>query len=171
MKFKLKHLLPLLIWIISIIPLTIRAETKDTLNKTEVYNDVKSAINTTSPKIAEAIKTISKQLKVTSDKVWDILVKQQRVWSIGFLIGEILTIWCWCHFWYRVKDGQKENWGLENSRKNQDSSYAVSAWITFVLAAFFSVISLLNFNTMLTGFINPEYGAMKTIAEVAQSLK
>lgn len=172
MKSKLKHLLLLILLIISIIPLTTRASTKDTLTKTQVYNDVKTAIKETSPKIGEAIKNIAADLKVTSNEVWDILVKQQRVWSIGFLIGEILTIWCWCHFWYRMKQGRDTNWGYKKlDNNNSDDAYTISAWITFILAIFFSVVSLLNFNTMLTGFINPRYGAMKTIVEVAQSLK
>lgn len=40
--------------------------------------------------------------------------------------------------------------------------------ILFIALSYFSFI---HFSDMLTGFINPEFGALKTIVEVATKLK
>ena len=50
-----------------------------------VYNDVKSL----SPKVESAIKSLATELKTTTNALWDILVKQQLVWSIAILLGLI----------------------------------------------------------------------------------
>ena len=47
-----------------------------------VYNDAKSL----SPKVESAIKSLATELKTTTNALWVILVRQQLVWSIGFLI-------------------------------------------------------------------------------------
>lgn len=47
-------------------------------------------------------------------------------------------------------------------------------WFKYVHLAIcitLSVFSFLHFSDMLTGFINPEFGALKTITEVVQNLK
>ena len=60
-----------------------------------VYNDVKSL----SPKVESAIKSLATELKTTTNAVWVILVKQQLVWSIGFLILTLTSIFNWYLFY------------------------------------------------------------------------
>lgn len=134
-----------------------------------VYHDVKTGVNKNAPKIEKAIGTIAKDLKVTADQVWDILVKQQQVWSIAYLIGEITAIYSWFHFYYRIRKGRESNWGSDV--KPEDASYTITVWLTFIIAMTMSIISLVHFSEMLTGFINPRFGAMKTIATVAENIK
>lgn len=134
------------------------------VNISTVYHDVKRGIDVNAPKIEQALGTIAKDLKVTADQVWIILVRQQKVWSICLLIGEILTIFSWTHFWYRMRKGNECKW-------NEKERHAISAMITFTIASCGTIISAIYFTDMLTGFMNPEYGAMQTIAKVAQSLK
>lgn len=165
MKFKLKYLLLLLVCI-SIIPLTTRADTKDTLNKTEVYNDVKDAFKTASPRIEKAVNSLATSLKVTANEVWGILVDQQRVYAVGYLILFILTIFCWLHFWYRWKQGVDNKWDNFNS-----GSYVLPALITFIISLIGTCVDGAHYMDMLTGLFNPRFGAMKDIFIVAQSLK
>jgi len=44
-------------------------------------------------------------------------------------------------------------------------------WLHFVICCILSYFSFIHFADMMTGFINPEFGAMKNIAELALQLK
>ena len=139
----------------------------------EVYSDSKSVVTTVykdakslAPKIESSIKSLAKGLKVGAESVWDILVKQQLVWSLSILLGVIATIISWIHFWYRYGIACENDWG-----RNGSANYEVTCIMTALIAISGSVLSVMHFNTMLTGFINPEFGAMKNIAELALQLK
>lgn len=170
-----------------------------------VYNDVKSL----SPKVESAIKSLATELKTTTNALWVILVRQQLVWSICFLILTLSALFNWYLFYKRnlnnklteqdfVK-GKKIN---KESEKNPDySSYASlnetrsqkyifkdsseeeilipiinpnNIWFKYLhltICLTLSYFSFIHFSDMLTGFINPEFGALKTIVEVATKLK
>lgn len=216
MKSKLKHLLLLILLIISIIPLTTRASMKDTskVNLSTVYHDVKNGMDVNAPKIEKAIGTIAKDLKVTADKVWNILVKQQKVWSYCFLLLTLSALINW-HFFYKnnfirlsektsvigkrdikrqIENPQFESYyegrsGYKDdirSKRYIDSEIGTEdillplfttasiKWFKYLHLAIcltLSIFSYLHFASMLTGFLNPEFGAMQTIAEVAQNIK
>ena len=127
-----------------------------------VYNDAKSL----SPKIESAIKSLATELKTTTNALWDILVKQQLVWSIAILLGLIGTILSWIHFWYRFKIACENDWG-----RNGSAHYELICIMCAGISIAGSILVLKHFNDMLTGFINPSYGALKTIVQVAHSLK
>ncbi len=129
---------------------------------TQVYSDAKAV----APKLEEAIKELAHGLKVGAGQVWDIIVKQQLVWSWCILTVLILTMISWFHFWYRMKDGQNKKWG-----ESDDGSYIFSACLTCAIALAGTIITGLHFSDMITGFINPEYNAMKSIAEIASQIK
>lgn len=170
-----------------------------------VYNDVKSL----SPKVESAIKSLATELKTTTNALWDILVKQQLVWSIGFLILTLTSIFNWYLFYKRnlniklteadfVK-GKKLN--KESVKNPEYSSYATTGtaraemylhkdlseeeilipiinsnnqwfkWLHLIICLSLSGLSIYHFADMLTGFINPEFGALKTIVEIATKLK
>lgn len=170
-----------------------------------VYNDVKSL----SPKIESAIGSLAESFKTTTNNVWNILVKQQLVWSIGFLILTLTSIFNWYLFYKRnlnnklsEKDFVKGIKINKESELNKDySSYASkndsrsnryifkeiseeeilipiinpnNIWFKYLhltICIGLSGLSIYHFSDMLTGFINPEFGALKTIAEVASKLK
>lgn len=131
---------------------------------TTVYSDLK----TIAPKISDGLKEVAKGLKVGAESVWDILIKQQLIYSIGYLMCIILGILSWIHFYYRMEDGRKNDWGPGHG---EPTSYHLLAAITLFVAIFFSTISTIHFTDMLTGFINPEFGAIKTIATIVQNIK
>lgn len=113
-----------------------------------VYNDAKSL----SPKIESAIKSLATEFKTTTNALWDILVRQQLVWSIGFLILTLTSIFNWYLFYER---------NLNSNLK----------YLHLIICISLSGLSVYHFGDMLTGFINPEFGALKIIAEMAIKLK
>lgn len=93
---------------------------------------------------------------------YEILKTQQLVKSLHhlfyFLLGIIMTF----VLFYRIKVYLKEN------------STEESGWILLVTAIAYTVLLIYNtcnFNEMLTGFINPEYGAIKEILELITQIK
>ena len=169
------------------------------LTKT-VYNDAKAL----SPKIEKAINSLAESFKTTTNNVWNILVKQQLVWSIGFLILTLSSIFNWCLFYKRnlnvkltEKDfvkGEKDIIGkILNPKYNnysnnpeyitgpvgrEDSLISIenknNNWFKgfhLTICVLLSIGSVYYFSDMLTGFINPEFGALKTIAKLAIQLK
>ncbi len=130
---------------------------------TKVVEKAYSIAEQTSPKIEKALKSLGSSLQVTANRVWDILVKQQLVLSIGYLVLFLTTMFCWCHFWFRYEQGRKNQWG--------DGSYELACIITFALAVTGTIVNVYTFNSILMGFINPEFGAMKTIIEIAAQIK
>ena len=181
-----------------------------------VYNDVKSL----SPKVESAIKSLATELKTTTNALWIILVKQQLVWSIGFLILTISSLINWWLFYkrtqtipkdityvtlkrdriedipnpkfdsyyfkkiedypgdIRTKEFIKGKVGEEEYSCPQISKYLEQTtiqklfkYLHLIICISLSLLSIYHFSDMLTGFINPEFGALKTIVEVATKLK
>lgn len=168
-----------------------------------VYNDVKSL----SPKVESAIKSLATELKTTTNALWIILVRQQLVLSIGFLILTLSALFNWFIFYKRnlstkltEQDFVKGNKINKKSIKNPEYSDYSSGdrgklflettdseeeilipivnpnnnWFKYLhltICIGLSGLSIYYFSDMLTGFINPSYGALKTIVQVAHSLK
>lgn len=186
-----------------------------------VYNDGKSVVQTIysdakklSPKVEQAVSSLAQSLKTTSENLWVILVKQQKVWSIGFLILTLTSLINWCLFYKRyLNNKQKEEDFIKGKEDvigqvlnpNYDKYYADrneykndlrakqtiegkvgerdillkmensnNKWfkpLHLIICLCLSGLSIWHFGDMLTGFINPEYGALKTIVQVASILK
>jgi hypothetical protein len=230
----------LILLFVILLSLTINAENSfdKTVNKTgngvgKIYTDSKSAISTvysdlksTAPQIAKGVNEMAKGLKVGAESVWKVLVKQQLVWSIAFLILTLASIINWCIFYKRnfIKlkphkaivgkrnkiinipnpdfdqeyyDQYKKYLGSTYSsereytekiqfkkviQKSVQEDYLMSPveegsdtslfkYIHFIVCIALSGLSFYHFSDMLTGFINPEFGAMKNIVELTLSLK
>lgn len=178
-----------------------------------VYNDLKSL----SPKMGNAINEVAKELKTGVNGVWDILVKQQLVWSIAFLILTLSAIINWFVFYKRYLNKSKTiekivlekdmivdkevinpNFSDYDARNYPHRATAQKTliekqalgkeqyvqvintdiqdmpkfkYLHLIICLTLSAFSFYHFNDMLTGFINPKYGAMKTIAEIAYRIK
>jgi len=185
-----------------------------------VYNDVKSL----SPKVESAIKSLATELKTTTNALWVILVRQQLVWSIGFLILTVSALLNWFIFYkrnlnnklnkdnyitgqqdiydlidnpnfqqdyydkykeYEGRSGWKDNWTdirylkkIKEYAGKKDILIPIvnsnNNWFKYlhlIICICLSLLSIYHFSDMLTGFINPEFGALKTIVEVATKLK
>jgi hypothetical protein len=100
-------------------------------------------------KIEASIIALGQNLKQPVEHVYTVLIKQQKVRAWGFLVTNIVmfiimtVIWV---LWYLDYNSRDEWWGIP-------------FFISLVfLALFFSSITMI-----ITGFINPEYGAIKNI--------
>lgn len=132
-----------------------------------VYEDGKVLGKEISQKAEKVIIELAKGLKITSDKVWDILVQQQRVYAWTIFIGLLISLGSWVHFYYRFKIYKTD---LTEKGKHKEHNGLITVAI-FVSALVMSVLTSIHFMDMMTGFFNPEYGAMVHIIEVAKTFK
>lgn len=133
----------------------------------KVYNDVKAGIS-----------GLAAGLKVGATHVYEVLIKQQTVISITYLLLIILLFIC-TFIGYKVTKSTylghrklceitSENKGYKDAFYDLDESPKgpLSVVLSILTAGCFitGIVTLsVNFNTIVTGFINPEYGAMKDI--------
>jgi hypothetical protein len=118
---------------------------------TQVYNDFKSALGGA----ADALKT-------GIEHVYQVMVRQQIIDSITWIIVYVLLgVICFIS-WKKVnsyvtKEKLKKN--NEYHSYGSDDWYLVPVLITIFCVAMFC----LSINDVVTGFLNPEYGAMQEI--------
>jgi len=175
-----------------------------------VYSDGKQVVKTAyeeiknvSPQVKEAFQSLASEMKVTTDYLWDVLVKQQKVYSVALLALTLGSLFNWWLLWYRnfsttannktvkkLLPSDKRNPDYEtypnvvndiNKYKSllevkeipyldTDKAKAI-LFIHSILCIILSSFSAYYLSTMLTGFMNPEFGALKAITEVVKSLK
>lgn len=189
----------------------------------EIYNQIKKA----SPKAASLLGKMAAKLEVGADAVWSVLVKQQLVWSICFLILTIASLFNWYMFNNKylktsikiigepiigkrtiikfVANPEFDQEYYNDNKQHIDSTYSSDRrktevnqfqktiqytshedyimdmplnesinsfkYLHLIICIGLSLLSLYHFPAMLTGFINPEFGAMKNIMEFAISFK
>ena len=137
----------LFVSLLFVIIVTTQAQT-DT-NTTKVSTEINSVVSNFYDKTTEVISNLAKSLKVPAEHVYGVLVKQQVVkswtWVIVdlalFLIAGILWV-----SWLKDKRDRDEWWGLPT-------------FFTIVFLGFFAG----SISTIVTGFVNPEYGAINEI--------
>lgn len=125
------------------IKIPIPDSTKLTVGK--VYTDVKAGIE-----------GLAKGLKVGAEAVFAILVKQQIVYAITYcilLIAVIISWICYKKFW---KYADENDW-------SEGHFIIVVVWTLINFAGTIAVICTIG--DIVTGFINPQYGAIKDIFE------
>lgn len=111
----------------------------------EVYSDIKSGLT-----------ALGSSLKVGSEHVYEVLIKQQLSNSITGLLMLILSIICSIII---IK--------LAKKAFNEDEELGfITVIFIGIPTMIFLVYELWHMNDIVTGFINPEYGAIKEILEV-----
>jgi len=132
-----------------------------------VYGDGKDVVKYLTPKTEKLLDKISVKLETTTNEVWRILVRQQKVWSFAYLLGFITSLIFWYRFYLSFKYAE--------ANLQSDGTWAVQNGLLtialFAISLILSIISISHTIPMLTGFFNSEYGALQTIAEIAKSLK
>jgi hypothetical protein len=111
------------------------------------------------------ITALAASLKVGAEHVYEVLVKQQIVysiiWTIVLIIGIVfISIWL-----YRYKD-DKEEW-----TDGDATALGVFRTMQVFLGILLFIIGIMNIDTIITGFINPEYGALKDVIDMVQKIK
>lgn len=108
------------------------------LTLSKVYSDVKSGIE-----------GLSKSLKVPAQHVYGIMVKQQVVDSITWLVANLLVLLLtMTALIYWIKD-----------KKTKDEWFGVP----LIGILIFFILLFCTLSTIVAGFVNPEYGAIKEI--------
>jgi len=116
----------------------------------QVYNDVKGALS-----------GVSDALKVGAEHVYEILVRQQLINSITHLIVIlILSLSSYLGLKYVYKN-------MYTIDKLGDKEFNEGVIPVAIICAFLFVFAIINAcihtETILTGFLNPEYGAIMEI--------
>ena len=139
-----------------------------------VYGDSKDGIKTVYGDLSSlggeakgAIKDIVKELKQVSVKAWDLLVRQQMIWSLCYLVitlsSLILGYKFFNQFNFMIKDTSETG---DVKEKNIP--------LTLIYGLLFAGVgyaSAIHFEPMMTGFFNSEFGALRTLIEMGQNLK
>lgn len=120
------------------------------LTFSKVYSDVKAGLV-----------GLGSALKVGSEHVYRVLVKQQIVKSVTWLLTMIVFFLIlakgisWCKRCYKDDDIDFDN--------------SPGPWIGAIITAIVGVIGFISsvcyLDVIVTGFVNPEYGAIKDIFE------
>lgn len=131
-----------------------------------VYNDAKDAVKYLTPEAKNLIVKIAQKLEKTTDQVWDILVRQQKVWSWCYLALTISSIFLWFRFYAQLNVTKTD---LNETGEMKEVNGAFTA-LLLIMAVVASGFSSYHFIDMATGFLNPEYGAMKNIYQVYKSI-
>lgn len=124
-----------------------------------VYNDGKTAVSELAPEIKTAIISIAQSLGVAAEHVYTVLVKKFVVDGvtqlIPFLIGLILLVLGWIKLDKYIKQTPAINWHI----------------LYPILLSIVGIVCLVtvNYQTMLLGLINPEYGVINYILEYSKT--
>ena len=114
-----------------------------------------------------AIKDIVKELKQVSVKAWDLLVRQQMIWSLCYLSVTLSSLIFGFRFFKQLK--------LTGTDLNETGdSKTTHVVLSVVYGIFFIstvIYSSLHLEPMLTGFFNAEFGALRTLIELGQKIK
>lgn len=122
------------------------------LNMNKVYEDVKSGLT-----------GLASALKVGAEHVYGILVKQQIVtscvWLTVFLIGFLSII-----NWFKAYKSN-EVWYNDEDYSEHITGLGIIRVIQIVISLILLITSIMQIDVIFTGFINPEYAAIKEIMQ------
>ena len=125
-----------------------------------VYNDAKSGASSIYPDVKSAIVSIGKAIGVAAEHVYGILVKKYVVIGVKELfifIGGIILFFIGLIYWRKyTKDGQPVSYGI----------VIPSLLLLIGILIIFNV----DYDAMLMGLINPEYGAINYILEYTKGI-
>lgn len=123
-------------------------------------------------KLDEYINVVAEKMGVGVEYVWPLFVKQQVinsiVWIIGILFGYIV---CGGFFFMARKCKEKSSFDCHGNPENSETVFRIIGFVggclTFIISSW---VFLDRLSVIVTGFANPEYGAIKQIVEMATQL-
>jgi len=127
----------------------------------KVYGDVRAGIV-----------GMAKALKIGAEHVYYVLIRQQLAKSIMWLVMWIVTIILLRMAW---KTSNVKNW--KNTKKDDEdfpspkNGYAVLNAFFWVIGSICLIVCVCYIPTMIYGFVNPEYGAMKDIVNFVKDIR
>ncbi|MFZ2205411.1 MAG: hypothetical protein WAV23_02380 [Minisyncoccia bacterium] len=121
-----------------------------------VYKDLKNGIE-----------SMGKALKVGATHVYEVLVKQQLAKSILWLVVSIITMIVLCAAWKLFNGTEWKEWNTNEAPPGR-IALSITFWIIGVISL---IVVICHLDTMVYGFVNPEYGAMKDIVDFVNQIK
>lgn len=115
-------------------------------NFKRIYGDVKSGIQ-----------GLAQGLKVGAVHVYEVLVKQQIVNSIVWILIGLLPM-----IIFIVFGKSMWKWADRNNNESDGFSWAITI-IFYMMTIIPSIVVMFHMTTIVTGFVNPEYGAIQEI--------
>jgi len=112
------------------------------------------------PEITKLITDLAAKLGTTADHLWGVLVKQAPIESfssIAAYLFTILVIAAVIYYGYRAV-----KWGMENDDEVKEGGWVLIGAACLALFIW-SVCLSLDLGRIVSGFLNPEYWALKQI--------
>lgn len=125
-----------------------------------VYNDAKAGASSIYPDVKSAIVSIGKAIGVAAEHVYGVLVKKYFVLGIKeacILVGGIIIFFIGLWNWRKY------------TKNMQAITYAVVVPAVLMIIGIFTVFNV-DYDAMLMGLINPEYGAINYILEYTKGI-
>jgi hypothetical protein len=127
---------------------------------TTLYGDGKDAITSLYPDIRSAVVAIGQAIGVAAEHVYTVLVKKFVVDAIvqllPFLLGLLLIGIAWFKMSGYFKAHEKIEWHI---------LYPCTLLVAGIVA-----LSCVDYNVMVMGLVNPEYGALNYILEYSKEM-
>lgn len=117
----------------------------------QIYSDIKGVV----VGLADA-------LKVGSEHVYKILVKQQIVNSVIYIILLLFGLYFIYNFIKAYKD-KDEEWEYDSATP---SGISIVRILQIIVGGIMFFVGIINIDVIITGFINPEYGAIEKILNI-----
>lgn len=127
---------------------------QDTVGYTKISDEINNVVNN----LANNVTALAQAMKVPAEKVYGLLVKQQIVNSVVNCFVIVLLI-------FFVSTGWKMWTKGDNCTGIEEDKYYATAVVCGFCAAIALMYSVACLQETITGFINPEYGAIKTIMD------
>lgn len=131
---------------------------KTNVNNAVTSIDTSSVTKTIYQDVKSALVGLSSGLKVGAEHVYEILVKQQIVNSITYLILLIIALLLIIPLYKFIK------FCMNNKNVNEGNVFI--CLIGIIVVGFFNIIMLFKIDNIIMGFVNPEYGAIEKILEL-----
>jgi hypothetical protein len=125
-----------------------------------VYQDSKDVINNIAPEVKQALIDIAKALGVAVEHVYIVLVKKFVVDGVVQLIPFVLGIFLFVFGLIKFDKFVKNNKGI---------TWHILFPTSLIIGGIITMVSV-DYQTMLLGLINPEFGAINYIVEYSKSL-
>jgi len=128
-----------------------------------IYGDISSL----GGEAKSAIKSIVQEVKEISGKAWLLLVRQQMIWSLCFLAITLSSLILGYKFFNQFKF-------MINDLNETGDVKERNIPLTFIYGLLFAgaaYASAIHFEPMMTGFFNPEFGALRTLVELGKNIK
>lgn len=148
---------------------SLRQDIKDGIST--IHSDVTEATKYITPKAEALLKNVFDKVGNTTIKLWEIIVKQQKVMSWCYLILFIISGISFISISRKVSEIKKLISNKIEDELKEKSLMKFNYIVLFCSVVIFSVSSyhaIPNLGKMMTGFINPEFGAIEQIYEKYQ---